>query len=60
MPSMVPTARGILERGLSFATYPSRSYQCYEANVPFVLRYMIDNDISGCNWCEAPAGELSQ
>jgi len=59
MPSMVPTARGTLERGFAFGTHPSRQYVCFEANVPFTLRYMIDNDISGCNWCECPAGTYS-
>jgi DNA polymerase delta subunit 1 len=59
MPSMVPTAKGALERGFSFGTHPSRQYVCFEANVPFVLRYMIDTGITGCNWCEAPGGTYS-
>ena len=27
--------------------------------MPYELRFMIDRDITGCNWCEAPAGEYS-
>lgn len=56
MPSMVPTAKGSLERGMSFGHFPVKQYVCFEANVPFTLRYMIDNSISGCCWCEAPGG----
>jgi DNA polymerase delta subunit 1 len=56
MPSMVSTARGVLERGFSFGRFPSRSFVCFEASMPFVLRYMIDTGIQGCNWCEAPKG----
>lgn len=58
MPTLVPTARGILERGFNYGS-GLRTYQCYEANVPFVLRFMIDRDIGGCNWVELPAGTYS-
>jgi hypothetical protein len=44
----------LLERGFEIPGFPSRPYQCYEANMPFVLRYMIDRDITGCCWVEAP------
>lgn len=56
MPSLVTTTKGILESGFSFGGFPSRNYSIFEANVPFVLRFMIDGGITGCNWCEAPAG----
>ena len=55
-PSLVPTARGILERGFKSGTYQERCFQTYESNVPFVLRYMVDNGIAGCNWLELVAG----
>jgi DNA polymerase delta subunit 1 len=55
-PSVVPTAKGVLERGFGFGGSPARAYQCYEANVPFVLRFMIDQGIVGCNWCVCPGG----
>lgn len=54
MPSIVSAAKGILERGMM-----NRQYLCFEASVPFVLRYMIDRSITGCNWCEAPAGSYN-
>lgn len=56
MPTMVPTAKGTLERGFAFGSFSSKQYVCFEANVPFTLRYMIDTGITGCNWCECPAG----
>ncbi len=28
----------------------------FESNVPFVLRFLIDCDISGSNWIELPRG----
>ena len=43
MPTLVPTARGVLENGFSYMDgVPSERYKCFEANVPFVLRYLID------------------
>ncbi|RYG51790.1 hypothetical protein EON67_02630, partial [archaeon] len=59
MPTMVPTAKGILERGFSFGGGAGREYMCFEANVPFILRYMIDNNITGGNWLEAEAGSYT-
>ena len=56
MPNIVPTAKGVLERGLHVPGLGTKSYLCFEANVPFSLRFMIDSKIVGCNWCEAPAG----
>ncbi len=55
MQHVVRVGRGTLERGLEFEGLPYRQYQCFEANMPFVLRFMIDRDITGCCWLEAPA-----
>ena len=59
MPSMVSAARGILERGFHCPGLSTKQYLCFEANVPYELRYTIDRGITGCNWCEAPAGTYS-
>ncbi|GLE05294.1 hypothetical protein PINS_up014307 [Pythium insidiosum] len=56
MPSYVPKLRSLLEGGVALPGIDFRTYQTYESNVPFILRFMIDQEISGCNWIEAPAG----
>jgi len=56
MPNFVPSARGNLERGLAIPGFGTRAFQCFEANVPFVLRFMIDTNVVGCNWIELPGG----
>ena len=53
-PALVATARGILEKGFSFDGRPELMLQTYESNVPFVLRFMVDQKIVGCNWLELP------
>jgi DNA polymerase delta subunit 1 len=55
-PQLVSTAKGVLERGMGWGRFPPKSYLCFEAAVPFPLRFMIDKDIQGCSWCEFPAG----
>ena len=59
MPQMISAARGVLERGFACPGLPNKQYLCFEANVPYELRFMIDRGITGCNWCEAPAGEYA-
>lgn len=59
MPSHVPKARTLLESGITLPGCDFRSYQTYESNVPFILRFMIDQNIQGCNWLEAPAQTYS-
>lgn len=56
MPSYVPKLRTALESGLALPGIDFRTYQTYESNVPFLLRFLIDQDISGCNWLEASSG----
>jgi DNA polymerase delta subunit 1 len=47
---------GILESGLVFDGYPGgRTFQTYESNIPFVLRFMIDKKMTGAAWLELPA-----
>jgi DNA polymerase delta subunit 1 len=58
MPKIVPTARRVLENGFYFANR-NHQYLTYESNIPFVLRFMVDHDITGCCWVELPAGTYS-
>jgi DNA polymerase delta subunit 1 len=58
MPKNVPTARRVLERGFSF-NGRRHEYLTYESNIPFVLRFMVDKDITGCCWVQLPAGTYS-
>jgi len=55
LPNYVPKARSILQDGnFVCGGYPAREYLTYESNVPFILRYMVDNKIVGGNWLELP------
>lgn len=57
MPTLIPPLRTIMEEGINLPTVQTdgdNSYQPFEANIPFVLRYMIDKDIGGAGWLTLP------
>lgn len=56
MPSLIAGVKRLLEDGVQINGVGALRGQTYESNVPFVLRFMIDNDISGADWVELPAG----
>jgi DNA polymerase delta subunit 1 len=55
-PKYVPTLRTILEGGFEFAHLGTIHLPTFEANIPFVLRFMIDKNFSGCSHLSLPAG----
>ena len=62
MPTMVPTLKRIMEGGMELPGIVNDSghtknevYQPFECNVPFVLRFMIDRNITGAGWLTFPA-----
>ncbi|KAM9299230.1 DNA polymerase delta catalytic subunit [Gastrophryne carolinensis] len=57
LPRLIAPAKRLLEQGLRFGSFPTQCYQAYEANIDFEIRFMVDNDIVGCNWIELPAGK---
>jgi DNA polymerase delta subunit 1 len=71
MPTLVPALKRIMEEGMTLPGitpkegFQSRntwdesantSYQPFECNVPFVLRFMIDEKITGAGWLTLPKG----
>lgn len=54
MPSLIPGVKRMLDDGVQISGVGVLRGQTYESNVPFVLRFMIDNDISGADWVELP------
>lgn len=57
LPTFVAPLRTMLERGFPIPGMGVQSFTTYESNVLFPLRFMIDNEITGCNWIECPAAK---
>ncbi|CAF2087817.1 hypothetical protein HID58_023002 [Brassica napus] len=60
LPTMVASCRGILDRGIQIDGLGMKSFQTYESNIVFALRFMVDRDIVGGNWIEVPAGKYKK
>uniref|UniRef100_A0A1J3F193 DNA polymerase n=2 Tax=Noccaea caerulescens TaxID=107243 RepID=A0A1J3F193_NOCCA len=60
LPTMVASCRGILDRGIQIDGLGMRSFQTYESNIVFALRFMVDRDIVGGNWIEVPTGKYKK
>ncbi|TGZ65787.1 hypothetical protein CRM22_005695 [Opisthorchis felineus] len=56
LPRIVSAAKRILDNGFAFGEYPFQSYPAFEANIDFEIRFMVDTEITGCCWVEAPPG----
>ena len=63
MPSYIPTLVRILKEGFTLPGMSSNvngivgvsnELQAFECNVPYVLRFMIDRDITGAGWLTLP------
>ncbi|CDJ70333.1 DNA polymerase delta catalytic subunit, putative [Eimeria necatrix] len=68
-PQMISGIRGFIESGIwlripdGFGKLSGQQVAlpetAYEANIPFVLRYMVDSDITGCCWIRVKKGRYS-
>ncbi|CAH8529749.1 unnamed protein product [Dicrocoelium dendriticum] len=56
LPRLIAIAKRILDNGLAFADFPLQIYPSFEANIDFEVRFMVETNITGCCWVEAPAG----
>ena len=56
-PKFIPQLRTEVENGLKFAGKHYLSKITYESDIPYVLRFMIDNEISGMKWIRIEKGK---
>ncbi|XP_064635067.1 DNA polymerase delta catalytic subunit-like [Lineus longissimus] len=59
IPRIVPAAKRILEGGFNVSGYSTQAYSTFESDIAYVVRFMVDTDVVGCNWIEIPAGSYS-
>ncbi|EOD33882.1 putative DNA polymerase POLD1 [Emiliania huxleyi CCMP1516] len=57
LPSLVSTARRLLEQGMSLPSGGAHSFETYESNWAYVMRFMVDRDIQGMSWLSLTAGK---
>jgi DNA polymerase delta subunit 1 len=57
VPALIPPLKRCMEEGMALSPIAPHSecYAPFECNVPFVLRFMVDRNISGAGWLKLPA-----
>ncbi|KNH04195.1 DNA polymerase delta catalytic subunit [Perkinsela sp. CCAP 1560/4] len=58
LPGQISKLRGLLEGGVNIPRIwnAPRSFNTYESNVLFPLRFLVDCNVGGSNWVRIPAG----
>ena len=56
-PSFVARLRSSLEKGLNIAGKDCLSHVTYESNIPYALRFMVDNEFGGMSWLRVNEGK---
>lgn len=59
LPKHVTATRKTLESGITVAPFGYIASSVYEANIDYVLRFMIDTKLKGCSWVEIPVDKWS-
>lgn len=55
LPSHIWIVKNILESGFEYPGYKMQSFETFESNIDFQIRFMTDMNIVGCNWIEISA-----
>uniref|UniRef100_A0A914WK30 DNA polymerase delta catalytic subunit n=1 Tax=Plectus sambesii TaxID=2011161 RepID=A0A914WK30_9BILA len=61
VPKLVGIVRKVCQEGvrLTGSSGPPANLRCFEANVDFEIRFMVDSKINGCCWVELPGGKYN-
>ena len=57
LPKLIAPAKRLLERGINLHQLGEKTFQVFESNIEYEVRFMIDYDVVGCNWIECPPGK---
>ncbi|KAL1116276.1 hypothetical protein AAG570_005771, partial [Ranatra chinensis] len=57
LPRLVATTKKVLEANNFCDLFSDHNYMPFESNIDFVIKFMTDRSIVGCNWIELPPGD---
>ncbi|XP_046394149.1 DNA polymerase delta catalytic subunit [Ischnura elegans] len=57
LPKLIPAAKRLLEKEVIYGALGVHSYQAFESNIDFDIRFMVDTNLVGCSWVELPRGK---
>lgn len=56
LPRLIAAVKRLLEKEIIFPEMDFQDCRCYESNIDFDIRFMVDTNVVGCCWIELPAG----
>lgn len=56
LPRLLAAVKRILEKQVVYSEMDFQDCRCYESNIDFDIRFMVDTNVVGCSWIEIPAG----
>ncbi|XP_074660043.1 DNA polymerase delta catalytic subunit-like [Tubulanus polymorphus] len=57
LPTLLAACRRIMESGFQIPDYGHQAFSVYECDIAYVVRFMVDTNVVGCNWIEIPKGK---
>ncbi|XP_014256451.1 DNA polymerase delta catalytic subunit isoform X2 [Cimex lectularius] len=60
LPRLIAPAKRLLEKSTILPQFDGHYYKAFESNIDFDIRFMVDCNITGCNWIELPPNTWTQ
>lgn len=60
LPRLLAAVKRLLEREVIMQEVDFQDCRCYESNIDFDIRFMVDTKVVGCSWIEIPAGNWNR
>nr|BAJ78744.1 DNA polymerase delta catalytic subunit [Aposthonia japonica] len=55
LPTLIAPGKRLLEKEVMLPAFSSHTFQAFETNIDFDIRFMVDTQIVGCSWVELPS-----
>lgn len=60
LPRVIAAVKRLLEREIVLPSVNFQDCRCFESNIDFDIRFMVETKVVGCNWIELPPGTWSK
>uniref|UniRef100_A0A336LTL5 DNA polymerase n=1 Tax=Culicoides sonorensis TaxID=179676 RepID=A0A336LTL5_CULSO len=55
LPRLLAAVKRLLEKQIVYSEMDFQDCKCYESNIDYDIRFMVDTNVVGCSWIEIPA-----
>ncbi|KAK6639162.1 DNA polymerase delta catalytic subunit [Polyplax serrata] len=54
LPRLATACKRLMDKEVIYKPFPTHTYQFFESNIDFDIRFMVDTGVVGCSWIELP------